>query len=226
MRAYLQIAGAVFGAIAGLHLVRVLLGWPAEVAGWSVPLWTSWIGILAAGALSASAFRLVDQAITASKAVSAEAETAAIDEALKQCSQLFSDDQNAGTVGLLRFLNEQVLREQEIFWQRFYAFATLHAGAFVLYSSDAVKRKTPIAAAGLALGVVWLYTQWASLHYANRPKKLYHAVCRKLGISWGVGRPGLFARWFGERPWASSTNAGVLTALFVAAVWLYMLLAG
>lgn len=59
MQLYLRISGAVFGVIAVLHGVRLLLDWPAQIAGWVVPLWISWIGILAAGALSAWAFRLV-----------------------------------------------------------------------------------------------------------------------------------------------------------------------
>ncbi len=62
MQAYLQISGAVFGLIALLHIIRLLLNWPAQVAGWTVPLWISWIAILVSGALSVWAFRLVRQA--------------------------------------------------------------------------------------------------------------------------------------------------------------------
>ena len=45
-----------------LHVIRLLLDWPAQIADWGVPLWVSWIAILAAGALSIWAFRLVRQA--------------------------------------------------------------------------------------------------------------------------------------------------------------------
>lgn len=62
MRAYLQVSGAVFGVMALLHIVRLSLDWPAQVAGWAVPLWVSWIAILAAGALCVWAFRLARQA--------------------------------------------------------------------------------------------------------------------------------------------------------------------
>jgi hypothetical protein len=62
MRAYLQISGVVFGAIALLHVARLLLGWPAQIAGWAVPLWLSWLAFPAAGVLSFWAFRLVGQA--------------------------------------------------------------------------------------------------------------------------------------------------------------------
>ena len=62
MRAYLQVSGAVFGVMALLHIVRLLLDWSAQVAGWAVPLWVSWIAILAAGALCVWAFRLARQA--------------------------------------------------------------------------------------------------------------------------------------------------------------------
>jgi hypothetical protein len=46
---------------------------------------------------------------------------------------------------LLRFLGEERRNEQEFFWQRFYAFATLHAGAFVLMTSTAIADKALLA---------------------------------------------------------------------------------
>ena len=61
MQLYLRISGVFFGAIAFLHMLRLLLGWPAQIAGWAVPLWFSWIAILAAGALCVWAFRLAAQ---------------------------------------------------------------------------------------------------------------------------------------------------------------------
>ena len=62
MRAYFQITGVVFGLIALVHAVRLILDWPAQVAGWVVPIWISWVAILVAGALCAWALRLVGRA--------------------------------------------------------------------------------------------------------------------------------------------------------------------
>lgn len=62
MRGYLQISGVIFGVIGLLHVVRLLLDWPAQVAGWAVPLWISWVAILAAGTLAFWAFRLLGRA--------------------------------------------------------------------------------------------------------------------------------------------------------------------
>jgi len=62
MRAYLQISGVVFGVIALLHVARLLLGWPAQIADWPGPLWISWLAIPAAGVFSFWAFRLAGQA--------------------------------------------------------------------------------------------------------------------------------------------------------------------
>ena len=59
MRAYLQISGIIFGVIGFLHVVRLLLAWPVQIAGGIVPLWVSWVAIPAAGALAFSAFRLL-----------------------------------------------------------------------------------------------------------------------------------------------------------------------
>ena len=62
MRTYIQITGAVFGVMALVHVVRLILNWPAQVGGWMVPIWISWVAILVAGALCAWAFRLVGRA--------------------------------------------------------------------------------------------------------------------------------------------------------------------
>ena len=59
MRTYIQVSGVLFGVIALLHMVRLLLDWPAQIAGWDVPLWISWVAIVAAGALCAWAFSVL-----------------------------------------------------------------------------------------------------------------------------------------------------------------------
>jgi hypothetical protein len=59
MRAYLQISGTLFGLIAVGHLLRLFRHWPADVAGYAVPLWVSWIGLLLTGGLSVWALRLM-----------------------------------------------------------------------------------------------------------------------------------------------------------------------
>ena len=59
MRAYLQISGTLFGVIAVGHLLRLFRQWPVDLAGYAVPLWASWVGLLLAGGLSFWALRLV-----------------------------------------------------------------------------------------------------------------------------------------------------------------------
>ena len=61
MRAYVLISGAVFGAVALVHVIKLFLDWPVQVAGWVLPIWVSWIAILAAGTLCVWAVRLVGQ---------------------------------------------------------------------------------------------------------------------------------------------------------------------
>lgn len=58
MRTYILITGCLFGVFTLVHVARLFLGWPAQVAGWTVPMWVSWIGILFAGTLCIWAFRL------------------------------------------------------------------------------------------------------------------------------------------------------------------------
>ena len=59
MRAYLVVSGGLFAIVALVHVLRLALGWPAEIAGWAVPMWVSWIALIVAAALSIWAFRLL-----------------------------------------------------------------------------------------------------------------------------------------------------------------------
>lgn len=58
MKAYLGISGAIFGLIALLHVLRLVLDWPAQIGSWTVPFWISWVAILLSGGLCVWAFRL------------------------------------------------------------------------------------------------------------------------------------------------------------------------
>jgi hypothetical protein len=59
MRAYLLISGVLFGAVAVLHLLRLLYRWPAQIAAVAMPLWVSGIGLIVAALLCVWAFALV-----------------------------------------------------------------------------------------------------------------------------------------------------------------------
>ena len=54
---YMTVTGTLFLVVAIVHLLRIILGWPVEVGGLSIPFWTSWLAVLAAGALSYFGFR-------------------------------------------------------------------------------------------------------------------------------------------------------------------------
>ena len=56
---YLSITAAIFLIIAVLHLLRLVLGWGAEIGGWMVPSWLSWIAVVVAGLLAYMGFKLV-----------------------------------------------------------------------------------------------------------------------------------------------------------------------
>lgn len=47
-----KISAVLFGLIALLHLVRLVLQWPANIAGWDVPLWISVVPVFIAGYLA------------------------------------------------------------------------------------------------------------------------------------------------------------------------------
>ena len=46
------IASAIIAAVALLHLLRIVFGWPAMIGGWTVPMWLSWIGLVVTGGMS------------------------------------------------------------------------------------------------------------------------------------------------------------------------------
>lgn len=48
----LTLAAAIFGIIALLHLLRAVLGWEANINGFNVPMWLSYIAVVVAGYLS------------------------------------------------------------------------------------------------------------------------------------------------------------------------------
>ncbi len=47
--AFNLVAGAIFLIVAGLHVLRLLLGWEAVIGGWQVPRWVSWPALVLAG---------------------------------------------------------------------------------------------------------------------------------------------------------------------------------
>jgi len=63
-KAYLYISGTVFGIVAILHLVRVVLGWDFVLGPWSLPMYISILGTIGPGLLSAWAFTLASRRTT------------------------------------------------------------------------------------------------------------------------------------------------------------------
>jgi len=54
-----MVAGVIFAAVALLHALRILMGWPVVIGGWTVPMWVSGIGLVVAGGLGYFALSLV-----------------------------------------------------------------------------------------------------------------------------------------------------------------------
>lgn len=55
---YAKITGIIFFLIALLHLLRIVLGSTAVLAGWTVPLWASWVALIVSAYLAYQGFRL------------------------------------------------------------------------------------------------------------------------------------------------------------------------
>ncbi len=54
----LRTAAAIFGILAVIHLVRLLIGWDVIIGGLHIPLWISGIAIVVLGTLSVWLFKL------------------------------------------------------------------------------------------------------------------------------------------------------------------------
>ncbi|HYC17665.1 MAG TPA: hypothetical protein VEC94_10695 [Pseudolabrys sp.] len=57
-KTFSMVAGTIFAIVAVVHLLRILLGWPAVIGDWTVPMWVSWIGLVVAGVLGYFGLRL------------------------------------------------------------------------------------------------------------------------------------------------------------------------
>ncbi|MDP9202436.1 MAG: hypothetical protein M3P26_10980 [Gemmatimonadota bacterium] len=57
MRRYELVSGIFFTILALAQLTRTLLGWPMQVAGFTVPVWLSGVAFLIAASFAAWAFR-------------------------------------------------------------------------------------------------------------------------------------------------------------------------
>lgn len=57
-RTYNTLTAVLFLIIAVLHLLRLILGWPAQIGGWTIPVWASWPAVIIIGALAYLGFRL------------------------------------------------------------------------------------------------------------------------------------------------------------------------
>lgn len=53
---YRSLTGFIFLVMGMLHLIRVIYGWSAVIAGWEVPLWVSWVIVVVAAILVYFAF--------------------------------------------------------------------------------------------------------------------------------------------------------------------------
>ena len=56
-KTYFLITSVIFLIIAVLHVMRIVLGWPAAIGGWEVPFWLSWVAVILAGYLAYIGFK-------------------------------------------------------------------------------------------------------------------------------------------------------------------------
>ncbi len=57
VRIYTSLTATLFLIIFVLHLLRLIFSWPANFAGFDVPMWLSWVAMIVAAYISAVGFR-------------------------------------------------------------------------------------------------------------------------------------------------------------------------
>jgi len=57
VKPFTTVAVALFALIAVAHLLRLFAGWEVIVGGFVVPVWVSWLGLIAAGGLAVMVWR-------------------------------------------------------------------------------------------------------------------------------------------------------------------------
>jgi len=58
IKTFSLVAGLVFGVVALVQLLRIVMAWDVMIDGWAAPMWISWIAVIVAGFLSYSGLRL------------------------------------------------------------------------------------------------------------------------------------------------------------------------
>ena len=58
-KTYIQVTGLLLTVGVVVHLLRLILGWSANIADWEVPVWLSVVAVVVAGYLAWSAYKLM-----------------------------------------------------------------------------------------------------------------------------------------------------------------------
>lgn len=58
-RTYFRLSGTIFSVIFLLHFARMLYSWQAEIAGWTIPMWLSFVAVIIGALMANTAFRLM-----------------------------------------------------------------------------------------------------------------------------------------------------------------------
>ncbi len=56
-KTYFKTIGTIFTVIAGLHLLRILNAWPAQIGSFQIPMWFSWIAVIVTAWLAYQSFK-------------------------------------------------------------------------------------------------------------------------------------------------------------------------
>lgn len=60
-KTYLQTVATIFMVIAIVHAFRLLNGWHIQISNTVIPLWVSWVGMVAGATLAYYGFKFADK---------------------------------------------------------------------------------------------------------------------------------------------------------------------
>ena len=112
-----------------------------------------------------------------------------------------------------KILNEEITLEQGFYWTRFSGFVTLHAGLFVLSTSDTIKHPLIFSSVAIFLGIIWFYVQKASHWYVNRLKPEFRKIYPKIGFRYPQ-------HCIFSCPYMDITFVALLVPIIITFVWI------
>lgn len=105
------------------------------------------------------------------------------------------------------YLNGAICQEANLYWIRFTAFSAMHAGLFVIASSNSNTKPNYYEFFGLLIGLIWCYIQWVGRRYINCHKAEFTKLLKQFEL-------------YQEPVPINASAIGIVVAIIVSVFWM------